>query len=697
MAHTAEEWFQIGLEKLDNQQYNEGFNAFQQCTKIDSPYYLKAKLNCGIIKFKQEDYEEARNYVEQCLERDTSFADAYLFRAFVKSKMGEYESALIDFDKYISTPGISDNSRAYKERGVAYSRLGNNQAAIRDFDQALEISPYYVDAYVNRGVAQLLIGKLYRAQLDLNCSIFIADRVAFFECINNIFSFFHNHPAPYTLHRTLSKFTENFEQFNTLHPIVDTTRQQCKPWKRWEEWRSLSGSEKHEPFTHYHALALVSHYMGDCIEAYRIYDKVLDDVKIMKIPLNLTGLYYYIESAKLFRQPYELILEDALEQIKETRAELIKNKALRELYYAGQILWANDKVMEAHEYFELADDYLPAMYMQVLTSPMMGASEEEMEAKIVNIREREEALPPDKGFLQGFPARTFRLEKPDEDFLAPILDYAHYREIAEAISEVRDLAQPFQHNEMWNAFYWLPEDEKELDWLLRRERLAEINKALLEKFKTNVLSGVGVHQLEHLEAAFTQKLKHDLWEGTNYLGFEDFKTKSGAWPDAAKKVAALLRDSRRLDANSKLLLVEYCHLRGSLSIEDAYLLYFYICYINPSGDSTVASEANSAAVKKIVELVLNPISLTGKVLTAATGGAVAGLFKKFLFEKEPQINIKEFQSPQTSLRPPDDFEVFAEDFLRFISYQREMLGEETFEKQYPLEGFEDRSRKKGAH
>lgn len=37
------------------------------------------------------------------------------------------------------------------------------------------------------------------------------------------------------------------------------------------------------------------------------------------------------------------------------------------------------------------------------------------------------------------------------------------------------------------------------------------------------------------------------------------------------------------------------------------------------------------------------------------------------------INIKEFQSPQTSLQPPDDFEVFAEDFLRFISYQREML------------------------
>lgn len=200
-----------------------------------------------------------------------------------------------------------------------------------------------------------------------------------------------------------------------------------------------------------------------------------------------------------------------------------------------------------------------------------------------------------------------------------------------------------------------------------------------------------------METAFVQKLKHDLWGGTQYLDFEDFKAKSEAWPNAAKEVATLIRNSRHLDANSKLLLVEYCYLRGSLSIEDTYLLYFYISYINTSENSGIASEANSAAVKKVVELVLDPISITGKVLTAATGGAIARLFKIFLSRKKDQIDMAKYQGPQTSPELSDDFEVFTENFLRFISYQREMLGEEAFEKQYPLEGFDDRRRRMAKH
>lgn len=39
--------------------------------------------------------------------------------------------------------------------------------------------------------------------------------------------------------------------------------------------------------------------------------------------------------------------------------------------------------------------------------------------------------------------------------------------------------------------------------------------------------------------------------------------------------------------------------------------------------------------------------------------------------------------------PPDDFEVFSTNFLRFMSYQRETLGSEKFAEIYPLEGFDD--------
>ncbi|MBC7777659.1 MAG: tetratricopeptide repeat protein [Phycisphaerae bacterium] len=690
----------ISYSNRGQAKYSLGYKTFaiedyDRAIEID-PKFSDAYNNRGLAKYKSGETEASIRDYDSAIEFCSTNALAFNNRGLAKASLGSYHTAIVDYGHALN---IAPNlAMAYANRSAARYNLTDYHSAISDCEKAIQIDPNYEEAYLIRGISYRLLMDYYQSQLDVNRFIYLANRISFFQNPVPIFNFYHENPAPYLLHRTLEKFTDDFDQFNTLDPIVDTTYQQCRLWKRWEEWRNLSGSEKHEPLAHYHALALVNHYMGDCIEAYRIYDEVLGDEKAKGVPLNLLGLYYYIESAKLFRQEYAVILEDAIEQIEETREELIENNALRELYYAGQILWANDQIIEAHEYFELADDYLPAAYMQLLTLPMMSADEDNMEAKIAEIREREADLTPGEGFLQGFPTRPFRLEKPGEDFLAPILHYAHYREIAQAIAEVRDPAESFEHHEMWDAFYWKPDDEKELAWLLRRERLAEINKSLLEKFKANVQSGSGVHSLEHLETAFAQKLKHDLWEGTQYLGFEDFKSKSEAWPHAAREVATLIRDSRRLDANSKLLLVEYCHLRGSLSIEDVYLLYFYISYVNTSQDSGIASEANSAAVKKVVELTLAPVSLSGKVLTAAAGGAVARLFKLFLSDagEKDQINMEEFQNPESSLERVDDFEVFTDNFLRFISYQREMLGEEAFEKQYPLEGFDDRSRKTGA-
>ena len=91
--------------------------------------------------------------------------------------------------------------------------------------------------------------------------------------------------------------------------------------------------------------------------------------------------YYFIESAKLFLEPYESILAFALGQIKRETAELIEKNAVRELYYAGQILYNNDQITEAHDYFVKADAYLPAAIMQVMTMKALGMNTLEIEQK----------------------------------------------------------------------------------------------------------------------------------------------------------------------------------------------------------------------------------------------------------------------------------------------------------------------------
>ncbi len=682
-----------GLAKSTLGDKNAAIADFNHAIEID-PNYAKAYNDRGSAKSALGDNYGAIGDYDEAIRLYPNYASAYYDRGTTKSMLGDYKVAIADFNHAIE---INPNdAKAYNNRGLAKSMLGNYTAAIADYNQAIEIDPNFALAYVNRSIAHQTLGNLYLAQLDINRFFFLASRQEFLQTTRTTFSFYQGNPAPYLLHRTLQKFTENFEQFNTVHPIVDATQQQCRPWKIWEEWRRLAGSEKHETLAHYHALALMNLYMGDPIEAFRLYDEVLDNEEAVGVPLNFMGQYYFIESAKLFREPHEAILDFALQQIEDSKAELIAQNALRELYYVGQILWANDQPEAAHEYFEMADEYLPAAYMQVLSLPAIGADAAEIQAKIAEIREREAALPPNEGFLRGFPARPFRLEKPGEDFFAPILHYAHYREIAEALAEVRQPGEPFEHFEMWKTFYWLPEDKRKIEWQQRREQLAEINRALLGKFRESIGAGEGVHELSVLERAFADKLSHDLWEGTKYLGFEDFKQKNEDWPDAAKDLAALIRTGRRLDDNDKMLLVEYCFLRNSISIEDTFLLYFYIDFVKHPLLTDAAGEGFGEAGQELVKLVVAPDTIFGEILTAFGGGAAVRLFGDFWVSRHRKDHINMDDYAVSATRPtaaPDDFDLFVDNFLRFMSYRRENLGEEKFEEVYPLDGFEDWKRK----
>jgi tetratricopeptide (TPR) repeat protein len=669
------------------------YNKAIECNPND----VLSFYNRGVTKSELGDKRGAILDYNKAIKRNPKYAMAYMNRGNDKSDLGDKRGAILDYDKAIKLN--PKNAMAHNNRGFTKSALGDKRGAILDYDKAIELDPDIALAHLNRGVTFEEIGATLQAQLDIKRFLLLTDKGDFFGTTQPTFRHFSTYPAPYLLHRSLQIFTDDFEQFNTVHPIVDATRQQCKSWKRWEEWRRLSGSEKAAPLMYYHALALVQHYMGDPIEAYRIYDDVLDDEEIMGVPLNLVGQYYFIESAKLFREPHEAILAFALQALEGSREELITLNAHRELYYAGQILWANDHPVEAHEYFELADAYLPAAYMQVLSLPAVGAEPAEIEAKIANIRAREAALPAEQGFLRGFPARPFRLDKPDEDFLAPILHYAHYREIGEAIAELRRAGEPFEHHELWEAFYWLPEDEKELNWLIRREELAALSRELLTQFKTNVAAQLedraADEEMALIEQAFNEVIKKDDWAGTKYADFEDFKTKSASMPGIVQQLARLVSDNRRLGAHNKMLLVEYCYLRGDLDIEEAFLLYFYIGKHAPSNPGSVLEAGLVDGSKKIVELMLSTVSITGQILTAAAAAALTELLLKFSApDRAPDIDLNDLRGKTGAPLPKSDYDRFVEDFLKFVSRERETLDEEKFAQRFPLEGFDDWRRKR---
>jgi len=88
----------------------------------------------------------------------------YLNRGIAYEKKGQFEKAILDYDKVISIePNLID---AYNKRGNSYLVLSKYEEAIADFSKAIQINPYSTEAYNNRGNAYIGI---------FNCDLAIAD------------------------------------------------------------------------------------------------------------------------------------------------------------------------------------------------------------------------------------------------------------------------------------------------------------------------------------------------------------------------------------------------------------------------------------------------------------------------------------------------------------------------------------------
>ena len=103
-------------------------------------------------------------------------AETYFLRGWVKDELGDYKGAIADYDVAIQlNPNDAD---AYLNRGVAKNKLGQYFAAITDFDTAIRLKPDYADAYYNRGVAKDKLGQHTAATADYDAALQIKPDLA---------------------------------------------------------------------------------------------------------------------------------------------------------------------------------------------------------------------------------------------------------------------------------------------------------------------------------------------------------------------------------------------------------------------------------------------------------------------------------------------------------------------------------------
>jgi len=102
--------------------------------------------------------------------------DAYFYRAYAKSALGDKQEAIADYNQAIAiNPQLT---AAYNNRGNDKSDLGDKQGAIAEYNQAIAINPQYAIAYSNRGFAKSELGDKQEAIADYNQAIAINPQYA---------------------------------------------------------------------------------------------------------------------------------------------------------------------------------------------------------------------------------------------------------------------------------------------------------------------------------------------------------------------------------------------------------------------------------------------------------------------------------------------------------------------------------------
>lgn len=100
----------------------------------------------GIAYLNIKEYDKAVTFLRKAV------PSKWVFQNLGKSYfgLGEYESALKEFDKVIEEDP-NNYKWGYHERGRTHERLGNDQLALDDFDKVIQLDPKYKWAYHEKG------------------------------------------------------------------------------------------------------------------------------------------------------------------------------------------------------------------------------------------------------------------------------------------------------------------------------------------------------------------------------------------------------------------------------------------------------------------------------------------------------------------------------------------------------------------
>ena len=139
----------------------------------DVPTYATAKsateFRKGVCQRMMGQLGEAVKSLTEAIKLNPDLAEAYFRRGICFFEMEEADLALADFEKASTLAYEDPRSRLWE--GFTQAKLKNYYEAIRAYGQAIAESDRYTPAYVNRGLAYMMVGDYAKALTDFNDAI----------------------------------------------------------------------------------------------------------------------------------------------------------------------------------------------------------------------------------------------------------------------------------------------------------------------------------------------------------------------------------------------------------------------------------------------------------------------------------------------------------------------------------------------
>ena len=149
-------WNNLGISLLDQFQYMESVQAFNEVVKL-RPDYADGYTNIGLTEIVWEKYESARKAINKALSINPNSARATYYDGLLQRRAGNTEREIADFRKVVEM--FPDSRDARRELGITYYQKNDNHAALEQFENLQRIDPDDLTAHYNLSILYRRMGR----------------------------------------------------------------------------------------------------------------------------------------------------------------------------------------------------------------------------------------------------------------------------------------------------------------------------------------------------------------------------------------------------------------------------------------------------------------------------------------------------------------------------------------------------------